>query len=96
MPIRGDRLRWPPRPGKRSADAASSARRSPASGHPADTQSPDIQSSLQQQPNGRDESADQPSSPPHNSTQQAHADVANDQQDTGRRNQAGDIKRNSC
>ncbi len=27
MPIRGDRLRWPPRPGKRSGAAASAARR---------------------------------------------------------------------
>jgi hypothetical protein len=27
MPIRGDRLRWPPRPGKRSNAAPSAARR---------------------------------------------------------------------
>jgi hypothetical protein len=27
MPIRGDRLRWPPRPGKRSDAAPSNARR---------------------------------------------------------------------
>ena len=64
MPIRGDRLRWPPRPGKRSGyTAISGAQRSSSNAaQPADANQP------YRQPNERDESADQELPKPREST----------------------------
>lgn len=76
MPIRGDRLRWPPRPGKRSGYAAiSGAQRSSSDA----AQSADAKQPFPQ-PNERDESVDQGPPQFRQSTHQAH-DVASGQQE---------------
>lgn len=56
MPIRGNRLRWPPRPGKKSGDASPSGKRVSLTdgGKSADANRP------VRQLNERDESADKP------------------------------------
>ncbi len=85
MPLQGDRLRWPPRPGKKSPPAkeSSGTRRSLLTDeHPARPDQP------MRQPNERDESADQHSSPPRDVIKQAHADVQSGQVDTDCRNHA--------
>jgi len=85
MPLRGDRLRWPPRPGKKSPTAAgqSGTRRSLLTDeHPAHPDQP------MRQPNERDESADQHSTAPRDVIKQAHADLENGQMDTDCRNNA--------
>ena len=72
MPIKGDRLRWPPRPGKKfSAGAApSGGRRSPSSDRqPTNTHDPRLQ------PNDRDETADQPTNAPREVIEQADDDA---------------------
>jgi hypothetical protein len=81
MPIRGDRLRWPPRPGKRSTTT-----RAKLSTDEASQPSP-------RQPNERDESADSQSGGPRPIIRRAHDDLAAGQQDTDCRNSAGAIVR---
>lgn len=78
MPIRGDRLRWPPRPGKRSV------------GH-RETLATDEQQPSPRQPNERDASADSQGEITHPSMQQAHDDLAAGQRDTDCRNSAVEI-----
>jgi hypothetical protein len=79
MPIKGDRLRWPPRPGKKfSAVAAPSGRRRSLSNDQQSTSTHDPLS----QPNDRDETADQPSNAPHDVIKQAHSDVESGKKDT--------------
>lgn len=75
MPIRGDRLRWPPRPGRRSADA--STRRSPST----EEQQAEPQQPLRQ-PDERDASARSQLSEPRAVIKQAHDDIESGQEDT--------------
>lgn len=88
MPIRGDRLRWPPRPGKRSNVARDSG---PRSAGTRETNSTDETSPAPRQPNERDESADSQESGPRDVMRQAHADVTGGQMDTDCRNEAVEI-----
>lgn len=85
MPIRGDRLRWPPRPGKKHA-AANAARRPPA----GPEQQQDTQRPLAP-PHERDESAPEQPSAPRPVIEQAFDDVQSGQQDTDCRNRSGQI-----
>jgi len=91
MPIRGDRLRWPPRPGKRS----NGSREVPgANREPADTReklSTDEVKQAPRQPNERDESSDSQSGAPRDVMRQAHDDVTGGQVDTDCRNSAAGI-----
>ena len=98
MPIRGDRLRWPPRPGKRSnlpRDAAASRDPHDATANrdsgTRQTNSTDEQKPAPRQPNERDESADSQTSPPRDVMRQAHADVTGGQMDTECRNSAVEV-----
>jgi hypothetical protein len=75
MPIRGDRLRWPPRPGKRSGGARA-------------TLATDEQKPAPQQPNERDESADPAPAAPRPVIKQAHDDLQQGQTDTDNRTRA--------
>lgn len=93
MPIRGDRLRWPPRPGKR----ANSLREGRSAGT-RETLSTDDQKPAPRQPNERDASADSQASEPREVIRRAHDDVTGGQEDTDCRNSAveiveGDAKR---
>ena len=82
MPIKGDRLRWPPRPGKKfSAGAAPSGGRRSLS---SDQQSTNTHDPLLQ-PNDRDETAVQPSNAPREVIEQAHDDAESGKEDTDRR-----------
>lgn len=84
MPIRGDRLRWPPRPGKRST--ATRAKLTTDEARPSP-----------RQPNERDESADSQSGGPRPIIRRAHDDLVAGQQDTDCRSSAGAIvRRNSA
>lgn len=84
MPIRGDRLRWPPRPGKRLSEHA--ARRVPAATpQPISSQQP------LPQPNERDESADAGSGAPRAVIRQAHDDVESGKEDTDCRNRTSEV-----
>ncbi len=86
MPIRGDRLRWPPRPGKRSDAALSSARRSTS-----DTaSSAAAKQPLQEPRSNRDESADREIPSPRKSTQQPH-DSGSSAEKFGRGKQADNV-----
>lgn len=85
MPIRGDRLRWPPRPGKKHAAATTVSRQSSSA-----EQQGEPQRSLAQ-PNERDESAPEQPSPPRRVIKQALDDVQNGQQDTDCRNQSAQV-----
>jgi len=78
MPIKGDRLRWPPRPGKKfSAVAPSGGRRSLSNAQQsASTHDPLLQ------PNERDETVDQPSNAPRDVIKQAHDDAESGEKDT--------------
>jgi hypothetical protein len=78
MPIRGDRLRWPPRPGKRSNGTRESL-------------STDERKPAPRQPNERDASADSQSSAPRDVIRQAHDDVTAGQVDTDDRNRAVEV-----
>ena len=86
MPLRGDRLRWPPRPGKKSVDESNvqGTRRALATD---ENRNPTNQP--MRQPNERDESADEHSSKPRPIIKRAHDDLAQGQQDTDCRNQSG-------
>lgn len=77
MPVRGNRLRWPPRPRGRSGRTRASL---------ATDESP---SPLQ--PNERDESADSQQGGPREVIRQAHDDLAAGKQDTDCRNRAAEI-----
>lgn len=98
MPIRGDRLRWPPRPGKRSNGPrdASNGRpdggaASPHSTGTRETNSTDEGKPAPRQPNERDASADSQAGGPRDVIRQAHDDVTGGQMDTDCRNQAVEI-----
>ena len=78
MPIRGDRLRWPPRPGKRFNGTR-------------ETLSTDERKPAPRQPNERDESVDSQSSAPRDVIRQAHEDVTGGQVDTDDRTRAGEV-----
>jgi hypothetical protein len=87
MPIRGDRLRWPPRPGKRSRQAAlSGTRRSPSTEAQPENPNPPPR-----QPDECDESADRQSSAPRTIMQQAHDDIQAERRDTDRHNQTAEV-----
>ena len=88
MPIKGDRLRWPPRPGKKfsAVSAPSGGRRSPSS----DKQSTNKHDPLLQ-PNDRDETAVQPSNAPREVIEQAHDDAESGKEDTDRRRQTAQV-----
>jgi hypothetical protein len=86
MPIRGDRLRWPPRPGKRS--------NGPRDGRSVGTRgtlATDEDKPAPRQPSERDQSADSQSSAPREEMQRAHDDVTGGQMDTDCRNEAVEI-----
>lgn len=98
MPLRGDRLRWPPRPGKKFSGGASVKRTHDASSTDAlsaDEISAGPAQSLRQ-PNERDASADAHSGAPRGIIKQAHDDVAQGQQDTDCRNQSGQVIDRAC
>jgi hypothetical protein len=78
MPIRGDRLRWPPRPGKRSVGTRARL-------------ATDGEQPSPRQPNEHDESADSQASGPRRIIRQAHDDLAAGLQDTDCRNRAAEI-----
>jgi hypothetical protein len=90
MPIRGDRLRWPPRPGKRSNGLREAAGANRASTGTRETNSTDESKPAPRQPNERDESADSQSSAPRDVIRQAHEDVTGGQMDTDCRNAAAE------
>lgn len=79
MPIRGDRLRWPPRPGKQRSTGT------------RETLSTDERKPAPRQPNERDESADSQASEPRPVIRQAHDDVVSGQRDTDCRNSAVEV-----
>lgn len=83
MPIRGDRLRWPPRPGKRSSGPRDPGTRQ--------TLSTDERKPAPQLPNERDESAESQASEPRDVIRQAHSDVSSGQRDTDCRNSAVEV-----
>lgn len=86
MPIRGDRLRWPPRPGKRTnvtRDARDAGTR--------ETLSTDEDKPAPRQPNERDASADSQESGPRDVIRRAHDDVTGGKMDTDCRNEAVEI-----
>lgn len=87
MPLRGDRLRWPPRPGKKLSDATTQGTRGSLS---TDDKLSGAGQPLQQ-PNERDESADAHSSAPRPVIKRAHDDLAQGQQDTDCRNQSAQV-----
>ena len=70
MPIRGDRLRWPPRPGKKSGDTLPGTRRPVSNG----AQSGDAKQELQQ-PDKTDVSADREAAHPREPIQPTHNDA---------------------
>ncbi len=79
MPIKGDRLRWPPRPGKKfSASATHSGGRRSLANEPQSTSPHDPPL----QPNERDETADQRSNAPRDVIKQAHDDAESGKKDT--------------
>lgn len=65
MPIRGDRLRWPPRPGKKSSDPNGTRRARSTNEATARTT---------RRPEEPDESAKHQTTGPHGATRQAHSD----------------------
>lgn len=88
MPIRGDRLRWPPRPGKKYSEAAGAngTKRSLATDEKQAGSQPPLR-----QPNERDESADRQASKPRNVIQQAHDDIETGKEDTDCRNRTSEV-----
>ena len=91
MPIRGDRLRWPPRPGKRSNVPRDTGAAGPRSVGTRETSSTDETKPAPRQPNERDASADSQESGPRDVIRQAHDDVTGGQMDTDCRNEAVEI-----
>lgn len=79
MPIRGNRLRWPPRPGKRSGETR------------AKLATDEPMPSTPRQPNERDESADSQASGPRSIIKRAHDDLTSGLEDTDCRNSAAEI-----
>ena len=88
MPIKGDRLRWPPRPGKKSSAvaAASGGRRSLST----DQQSTSTHDPLVQ-PSDRGESAGQLPNAPREVIKQAHDDAESEKKDADCRNQTARV-----
>ena len=87
MPIKGDRLRWPPRPGKKfSAGAAPSGGRRSLS---SDQQSTNTHDPLR--PNDHDETAVQPSNARREVIEQAHDDAESGKEDTDCRHQTAQV-----
>ncbi|MGH6611926.1 MAG: hypothetical protein ACRECQ_16910 [Burkholderiaceae bacterium] len=84
MPIRGDRLRWPPRPGKKSSEKHSGGTRSTLAG---DEQ---LRQPLRS-PDERDESADRQTTSPRKVIKQAHDDLKQGQQDTDCHSQTAEV-----
>jgi hypothetical protein len=83
MAIRGNRLRWPPRPGRRLAGTRA-------------TLASDEQQPSPRQPNEHDESADSQASGLRPIIRRAHDDLVAERQDTDCRNSVGEIvKKNS-
>ena len=91
MPIRGDRLRWPPRPGKRSNTPRDARPSGTGSIGTRETSSTDESKPAPRQPNERDESADSQASEPREVIRQAHEDVTGGKMDTDCRNKAVEI-----
>jgi hypothetical protein len=89
MPIKGDRLRWPPRPGKKfSAVAApSGSRRRSLSTNQQSTTTHDPLP----QPNDHDETAVRPSNAPREVIEQAHDDAESGKEDTDGRHQTAQV-----
>lgn len=89
MPIRGDRLRWPPRPGKR----ANSKRDAPPGRESGTrrTNATDEEKPAPRQPHERDESPDSQAGAPSDVMRRAHDDVTGGQMDTDCRNEAVEI-----
>lgn len=81
MPIRGDRLRWPPRPGKKSSGGAAHTGTRSRSSSEQQTPQPPLR-----QPNEQDESADRHSGGPRQVIEQARQDVESGKEDTDCRN----------
>lgn len=88
MPIRGDRLRWPPRPGKKYSETSgtSGVRRSMATDHKQVDDQPPLH-----QPNERDESSDPQDSAPRAVIRQAHDDIESGKEDTDCRNRVSEV-----
>ena len=83
MPLRGDRLRWPPRLSRRQGGP----RRTPATDAPlTDAQLPEPR-----QPNERDLSTDAQSGPPRKVIEQAKEDIDRGLEDTDCRNRATEV-----
>lgn len=78
MPLRGDRLRWPPRLSRRQ-------------GGPRPTPATDTQLREPRQPNERDLSTDAQSGPPRNVIVQAKEDIDRGLEDTDCRNRATEV-----
>jgi hypothetical protein len=91
MPIRGDRLRWPPRPGKRANTPRNPAAADARGTGTRETNATDESQPAPRQPNERDASAESQSSKPRDVIRQAHADVTGGQMDTDCRNEAVEI-----
>ncbi len=91
MPIRGDRLRWPPRPGKKFSDATTGStsntgtRRSLSTDERVDSHRP------LRRPDERDESADSQASKPRDVIKQAYDDVESGKEDTDCRNRTSEV-----
>ena len=80
MPIRGDRLRWPPRPGKKSS-ATTGTRRASSTDDP----------NLMRRRDERDEAAEPHRDEPRSVIRQAHNDIRQGQQDTNSGDHALDV-----
>ena len=91
MPIRGDRLRWPPRPGKRANGPRNPGAAETRSTGTRETISTDETKPAPRQPNERDTSADSQASKPRDVIRQAHDDVTGGMMDTDCRNEAVEI-----
>jgi hypothetical protein len=78
MPLRGDRLRWPPRLSRRQTGTRQ-------------TLSTDEQSPAPRQPNEKDLSTDAQASPPRKVIEQARRDLERGLEDTDLRNRAREV-----
>jgi len=87
MPIQGDRLRWPPRVGKKPRGFPATKRTL--------TDESSVESGSLRLPNERDQSPTSNGQAPHAVMQQAHRDVSRGQQDTDCRNQAASTIRHA-
>lgn len=90
MPIRGDRLRWPPRPGRRLQDAAGAGGNTATRRTLATDEKPLVDAPLKQ-PHERDESTKETPGRPRDVIRQAHDDIESGQQDTDCWNQVDEV-----